>query len=107
MELWVGLAELRGNPNCKNFRRFSKNKGAFVWVAAWADCQAAFETKVKVVSESLDCILYDLDDVGLLDAKMETDSYPEEFINMRASAIRQPQDTVSGRFYTYKRDNSI
>jgi hypothetical protein len=107
MEVWAGLAELRGNPDCKSFRRFGKNKGAFVWVAAWAGSQAVFEAKVKVMSESLDCILYGLENVGLMDAKMETDDYPEEFINMRATAIRQPQDTVFGRFYTYKRDDNI
>jgi hypothetical protein len=75
MELWVGLAELRGNPNCENFRRFGKSKGAFVWVAAWTESQAAFETNVKVRSEGLDCILYGLEEVGLLDTKMEADNY--------------------------------
>jgi len=106
MELWVGLAELRGNPDCQNFRRFGKNKGAFVWVAAWAESQAAFETEVKVMSESLDCILYGLEEIGLLDAKMEADNYPEEFINMRATATRQRQDTVFGGFHTYRRDDN-
>jgi len=107
MQLWVGLAELRGHPNCKNFRRFGENKGAFVWVAAWAEFPAAFETKVRVMSETLDCILYGLEEVGLLDTRMEGADYPEEFINMRATATRQPQDTIFGRFHTYKRDNNI
>jgi len=106
MELWVGLAELRGNPSCKNFRRFGKDQGAFVWVAAWAGSQAAFRTKVKVMSESLDCILYGLEEVGLLDAKMRTDNYPAEFITMRATATRQPADTVFGGFHTWRQANS-
>jgi hypothetical protein len=107
MELWVGLAELRGNSNCKDFRRFGKDRGAFVWVTAWAESQAAFETKVKVMSETLDCVLYGLEEVGLLDEKMEADNYPEEFINMRATATRQPQDTVFGPFHPYKQDDNI
>jgi hypothetical protein len=50
------------------------------------------------MSESLDCILYGLEEAGLLDSKMEADNYSEEFINMRATATRQPQDTVFGDF---------
>ncbi|SRR6266404_3262229 len=107
MKLWVGLAELRANPNCKNFRRFGKGKGAFVWVASWAESQPAFEAKVKVMSEGLDCIVYGLEEVGLLDAKMEADSYPEEFINMRATANRQPLDTVFGPFHIWQQDDII
>lgn len=107
MELWVGLAELKANPNCKNFRRFGKGKGAFVWVAAWAESQAVFEANVKVMSEGLDCIVCGLEEVGLLDTKMEASSYPEEFINMRATATRQPQDTVFGPFHTWRQDDAI
>jgi hypothetical protein len=107
MELWVGLAELRANPNCKNFRRFADSKGAFVWVAAWAESQAAFEAKVKVMSESLDCVLYGLEEVGLMDTRMESGNCPEEFLDMRATATRQRQDTVFGGFHTYERDNDI
>ncbi len=59
------------------------------------------------MSESLDCVLYGLEGVGLLEEKMEASNYPEEFINMRATATRQRQDTVFGRFYTYKQDNNI
>jgi len=66
----------------------------------------AFETKVRAMSESSDCILYDLEEVGLLDAKMKTDNYPEEFITMRATATRQPEDTVFGGFHTWRQANS-
>ena len=106
MKLWAGLAELKANPNCKNFRRFGEGKGAFVWVAAWAESPPAFETKVRAVSEGLDCILYGLEKVELLDAKMETDEYPEEFIDMRATATRQPEDTVFGTFHTWSQEDS-
>ena len=107
MELWVGLAELRANPNCKNFHRFGKGKGAVVWVAAWAESQSAFENDVKMRSEGLDCILYGLEDVGLLDAKMESDNYPDEFVDMRATATRQPQDTVWGTFHIWQQDDTV
>jgi hypothetical protein len=107
MELWAGLAELRGKPTCKNFRRFGDGEGAFVWVVAWAESPAAFETNVKVMSEGLDCILYGLENIGLLDTKTENENYPEEFINMRATATRQPQDTVFGPFYTCRSASDI
>lgn len=106
MELWVGMAELRANPNCKDFRRFGEGKGAFVWVAAWAEAQEAFETKVRIMSEGLDCIVYGLERVGLLEAKMEIEGYPEEFVDMRATATRQPQDTVFGPFHTWLQEDS-
>jgi len=106
MELWVGLAEVRANPNCKDFRRFGQGRGAFVWVAAWAESQTAFETKVRIMSEGLDCSVYGLEKVELLDAKMETEGYPEEFINMRATANKQPQDTVFGTFHTWLLEDS-
>lgn len=105
MELWAGLAELRANPKCKNFRRFGKGKGAFVWVVAWEESQAAFEAKVKLMSESLDCILYGIEQVGRLEDKMKTEDYPEEFISMRETAIRQPRDTVFGPFHTWDQDD--
>jgi hypothetical protein len=105
MKLWVGLAELRANPNCKDFNRFGKGKGAFVWVAAWEESPAAFEAKVKIMSESLDCILYRIEQVEPLEEKMKTEEYPEEFINMRATAIRQPQDTVFGTFHVWHQDD--
>jgi len=105
MELWAGLAELRANPNCKNFRRFGDGKGAFVWVVAWEESQSAFEAKVKVMSEGLDCILYGIEQVEPLEEKMKTEGYPEEFINMRTTAIRQPQDTVFGPFYIWHQDD--
>jgi hypothetical protein len=57
------------------------------------------------MSEGLDCIVYGLESVGPLETKMETEGYPEEFINMRATAIRQPQDTVFGPFHIWHQDD--
>jgi hypothetical protein len=59
------------------------------------------------MSEGLDCIVYGIEEVGLLDAKMEVDNYPEEFIDMRATATRQPEDTVFGPFHTWRQDDTI
>jgi len=105
MELWAGLAELRANPNCENFRRFGEGKGAFVWVVAWEESQSAFETKVKIMCENLDCVLYGIERVEPLEKKMETEGYSEEFVDMRATAIRQPQDTVFGPFHSWDQDD--
>ena len=105
MELWVGLVELRANPDCKDSRRFGDGKGAFVWVAAWADSQITFETKVTVMSEGLDCIMYGFENVGLMEDTMETEGYPDEFINLRATAIRQPLDTVFGPFHIWSQED--
>jgi hypothetical protein len=106
MELWAGLAELRADPKCKDFRRFGESKGVFVWIAAWAESQSAFEAKARIMSEGLDCIVYGLEKVGLLDAKMEEDGYPEEFIDMRSTAIRQPLDTVFGTFHRWSQEDT-
>jgi hypothetical protein len=97
MELWAGLAELRADPTCKNFRRFAAGKGAFVWVVAWEESQSA--------SEGLDCILYGIEEVEPLEEKIGRGEYPEEFIDMRATATRQPQDTVFGTFHIWHQDD--
>src|SRR5438128_10973505 len=55
MELWIGLAGLKANPNCTNFKRFGKGKGAYVHIATWADSRDAFEQRVKKAVEELDC----------------------------------------------------
>jgi hypothetical protein len=107
MKLWAGLAELRADPTCKDFRRFADGKGAFVWVVAWEESQSTFKEKVRVMSESLDCILYGLEDVDLLEEKMKTEGYPEEFINMRETANRQPEDTIFGPFHVWCQDDRI
>lgn len=107
MTLWIGLAELRANPNCKNFRRFGEGKGAFVWVAAWEESPSGIQAKVKVMSEGLDCILYGLEKVEPLDEKIERGECDERFVTMRTTATRQPQDTVFGTFHTWDQEDRI
>jgi hypothetical protein len=106
MDLWVGLACLKPNPNVKGFRRFGKGKGAYVHVVAWAESSQAFEEQVRRQSESLDCVLVELEDVESLEARMQADEYPDEFINMRETAMRQPKDTVFGAFHTWDQEDS-
>ena len=106
MDLWVGLACLKPNPAVKGFRRFGKGRGAYVNVVAWAESQQAFEENVRYHSEKLDCILVELDHVGLLETRMKSSDFPEEFIDMRQTAIRQPEDTVFGCFHIWDQNES-
>ncbi len=93
-DIWVGLACLKANPKARNFRRFGKGKGAYVNVVAWAQSQRGFEEKVKRHVDGLDCILVVLEQVQLLESRMNTADFPEELITMRQTANRQPDDTV-------------
>ncbi len=72
MKLWTGIACLVADPNCKEFRRFGDNvKGAYVNTVAWACSEEEF-------GES-----------------------PEELIDMRNTAQRQPTDIIFGTFHTW------
>ena len=106
MELWTGLVCLVANPDCKNFRRFGEGKGAYVHVAAWAESRSHFEARVKLSAEQLDCILREIEEVGLLESKMKAEAYPEEFLDMRNTASRQPDDVVFGTFH-YWLENDV
>jgi hypothetical protein len=107
MELWVGLATLKADPNCKNFRRFEDGKGAYVNVVRWAESAQDFEEKVRhIAARELDCILIELEGVELLEERMATDEFPDEFINMRATAYRQREDTVFGTFHIWMQDDA-
>ena len=106
MDLWTGLACLKANPKVKGFRRFGDGKGAYVNVVACVESQAAFEERVKRHSEGMDCILVDLEQVQLLEARMSADDYPEELITMRETAARQTSDTVFGTFHTWDQEDS-
>jgi hypothetical protein len=106
MELWIGLAGLKANPDCKNFKRFGEGKGAYVHIAAWADSREVFEERVRKAAEELDCILYDLDDVSTLDSRMNAPDYPEEFLDMRKTAINRPDDTVFGAFHIWQQEDA-
>jgi hypothetical protein len=106
MDLWTGLACLKANPAVKGFRRFGKGKGAYVNVVACVESQAAFEERVKRHSGGMDCILVELKDVQLLEARMSEEGYPEELITMRETAARQTSDTVFGTFHTWDQEDS-
>ena len=106
MDLWTGRACLKANPKIKGFRRFGKGKGAYVNVVACVDSRAAFEERVKRHSEGMDCMLVELDQVQLLEARMEGDDYPEELITMRETAARQTADTVFGTFHIWHQEDS-
>ncbi len=60
---------------------------------------------MKFMSEGLDCILYGLEQVEPLEEKIERGECDEQFINMRTTATRQPQDTVFGTFQTWDQDD--
>jgi hypothetical protein len=47
-----------------------------------------------------------LDDVGLLEERMKTEEFPNEFINRRATAHREPEDTVFGTFHIWLQDEA-
>ncbi len=104
MQLYVGLACLKANPDCKDFRRFGDGRGAYVHVLAWADSREAYSRRVQTTAEELDCILVELDDVELLETKMGSGDFPEEFLNMRNTAVRQPKDVVFGTFHIWHSD---
>ena len=105
-DIWVGLACLKPNPEVRNFRRFGEGKGAYVNIVAWAQSKDAFEEKVKRQVGELDCILVELDDVGLLESRMNTQNFPEEFVDMRQTANRQPEDTVFGTFHIWHQEDA-
>jgi hypothetical protein len=102
MEVWTGVACLVANPECEGFRRFGDDgKGAYVNLVASVNSEAEFTERVERVVPTLDCILLELDDVQLLDKRMEKPDYPEELITMRSTAERQPGDLVLGTFHIW------
>jgi len=105
MDLWTGLACLKANPKVKGFRRFGKGKGAWVNIVACVESQEAFEERVKRHVEGLDCILIELENVQLREARMNNEDYPEELITMRETAARQTADTVFGTFHIWHRED--
>src|ERR1700731_1629945 len=102
MDIWTGLACLKANPKVKEFRLF-EGKGAYVNVVASVESKEAFEERVKRHTEGLDCILIELENVQLLDARMREEHYPEELITMRETAARQITDPVFGPFHIWHR----
>jgi hypothetical protein len=106
MDFWTGLACLKANPRVKGFRRFGKGKGAWVNIVACVESREAFEERVKRHVEGLDCILVELDNVQLLEARMGEEDCPEELITMRETAARQTGDTIFGTFHIWHQGDS-
>jgi hypothetical protein len=106
MELWTGIACLAADPKCQEFRRFGDDrKGAYVNIVAWSSSEKAFAEIVKQRATELDCILLELDGTELLDARMEEPDFPDKLITMRATAQRQPEDTIFGTFHTWSQSD--
>ncbi len=102
MKLWTGIACLVADPNCKEFRRFGDNgKGAYVNTVAWACSEEEFGERVKQAATELDCIILELEHIELLDERIESPESPEELIDMRNTAQRQPTDIIFGTFHTW------
>ena len=102
MEVWTGVACLVADPKCKGFRRFGDDgKGAYVNVAASVNSEAEFTERVERIVPTLDCILLELEGAKPIDKRMEEPDYPEELIDMRSTAQRQPADLVFGTFHIW------
>lgn len=107
MELWTGMACLRADPNCKEFKRFGDDgKGAYVNIVAWASSEEEFGNRVRQAAMDLDCVLEELEDIQLLEGRMNDPDYPEELIEMCATAQRQPDDIVFGDFHIWVQDDA-
>ncbi|MFZ1938507.1 MAG: hypothetical protein WBA18_13645 [Terracidiphilus sp.] len=107
MDIWTGVACLVANPNCKEFKRFGDDgKGAYVNVAASVNSEAEFTERVQRIVPTLDCILLELAGVRPIAQRMEEPDYPEELINMRSTALRQPEDLVFGAFNVWTQSDT-
>jgi hypothetical protein len=107
MHIWTGIACLAADPNCKEFRRFGDDgKGAYVNIVAWATSEQEFAERVKQTATELDCLLLELGGIKLLEQRMEEPEYPEELINMRTTAWRQPKDVVFGAFHIWTQSDA-
>jgi hypothetical protein len=106
LKIWIGLAGLKPRPKQKDFRRFGKGKGAYVQVAAWAASPAEFEERVRKAAADLNCVLVELDDVGLLEIAIEKEDAPEHLADMLKTAEAHPADAVFGDFHIWHKDDA-
>ena len=75
-------------------------------IVAWAHSGEEFGTRVKKAAADLDCILLELEDIQLLDQRMEEPDFPEELIEMRATAQRQRDGIIFGDFHVWVQDDA-
>jgi hypothetical protein len=100
---WRGSNQIR---NAKGFRRFDGGKGAYVYIAAWAESREALENRVQREAEEIDGILGEIDDAALLEKRLEAADDPEEFIDMSTTATNQPEAAAFGTFHIGMNDDS-
>lgn len=83
-----------------------RREGAWVNIVACVQSQEAFEERVKRHAKGVDCILIELENVQLLEARMSDEEYPEELIAMRETAARQTTGMVFGAFHIWHQEDS-
>jgi len=54
----------------------------------------------------MDCILVELEEVQLLESRMNTPHFPAELIDVRQTANRQPSDTAFGTFHIWHQEDA-
>jgi hypothetical protein len=106
MDLWTGLACLNPNPEIKDVDPLDGGKGAWANVVAWVDSQDEFEKRIRRHADGMGYVLVELDEVQLLETRMSRENYPEELIDMRQTATRQPEDSIWGTFHIWEQDES-
>jgi hypothetical protein len=104
MDLWTGLACVKPKPEIKDAEPLDGGKGAWVKVVAWVESRLAFEERVKRHAEGMNYILVELDNVQLLEVRINREDYPEELMDMRQTATRQPEDSIWGTFHIWDQD---
>lgn len=70
-------------------------------MVAFARSKEEFGQRVEKAATELDCVLLELEHIELLDDRVENPQSPEELIDMRNTAHRQPSDIIFGMFYTW------
>jgi hypothetical protein len=77
-----------------------------VHVAVWAESRDAFQKRIERAAHELDCVLVELDDVEPLEARIASGDAPEQFIDIRNTAVEHPDDAIFGDFHIWKRADS-
>jgi hypothetical protein len=79
---------------------------AWANVVAWVDSQDEFEKRLRRHAEDLGYLLVEIDAVQSLDTRIRRKDYPEELLDMRETATRQPEDSIWGNFHIWERDEA-
>ena len=95
-----------GKTQREELPKIRQREGSLGQRRRWAESKGAFEEKVKPHLEGLDCVLVELEEVQLLECRMKTPDFPEELIDMRETANRQPSDTAFGTFHDWHQEDA-